>query len=58
MKKWYQQKTTWTAITMAVIAVATAFTGLDAKQIVAIETVIGSVALIFLRQGVEGKKDG
>lgn len=55
-KKWYEQKTTWTALIMAAIAIASAFTPISVQQIAAIEAGLGAIALIFLRQGVENSK--
>jgi hypothetical protein len=51
-KKWYEQKTTWTALAGVIGAVGGVLTGTIAIPM-ALQTVIGCVGLVFLRQGVE-----
>ncbi len=54
-KEWYNQKTTWTAIVGIIGAAAGFFTGVMPAPI-AIQTVIGSLLAIFMRQGIESAK--
>lgn len=52
---WYKQKTTWTAIAGVIASVGGLLTGtMDPGT--AIQTAIGSVTAIFLRQGIEKAK--
>ena len=55
-KKWYQQKTFWTGLTMAVVPILSTFTSLTAEQVMAIEASLMGLMGIFLRQGVENSK--
>lgn len=53
MKKWYKQKTTWTAIAGIVTAVGAYFSG-DVELGNTVQLVFAGLVAIFLRQGVEG----
>ena len=55
MIKWYQQKTTWTAIAGVIGAIGGVLTGALAIP-AALQTIVGCVGLVFLRQGVEKSK--
>jgi len=48
-KSWYQQKTTWAAITGIIGAVAGVVTG-EITPVIAAQTALGCLLAIFLRQ--------
>lgn len=52
MKKWYKQKTVWTAITGAVTALAGYFTG-EISLTVCVGACFGAAAVICMRDGIE-----
>ena len=49
--KWYKSKTNWTAIVGIVGAIGGALTG-EVNTVTAVQTIVGFLAMIFLRQGV------
>ncbi len=54
-KKWYRQKTTWTAITTVIGAVGGMVTG-ALPAVEAVQIIAPAVMAVFLRQGVENSK--
>ena len=58
VKAWYQQKTAWTGIALIVTTAAGVLLEYPPEKIAALDTIIGGFALIFLRQGIEGSKNG
>ena len=55
MKKWYERKTFWAAVALAVTALLSSFTSLDPEQVKAIQTVMVAASLIFMREAIEKK---
>jgi hypothetical protein len=49
---WFRQKTTWTAVAGMVAAIGGYFTG-EVSIMVCIGSVLGALAIIFGRQGIE-----
>ena len=49
---WWRQKTTWTAVTGIVAAIGGYLTG-EVSIMVCIGSVLGALAIIFGRQGIE-----
>lgn len=56
MIPWFQQKTTWTAITGVVAAIAGYFTN-EISLVAMIYSVFGGLTVIFGRQGIEKAKN-
>jgi len=54
-KKWYKQKTTWTAIAAVVGAVGGMLTG-TVDPVTGIQSIVGAMGITFLRQGIENSK--
>lgn len=54
-KKWYEQKTTWTALTGIAVAIASYASG-QIELTATIEAVFAGLGLIFARQAIEGTK--
>jgi len=55
MKKWYKQKTTWTALAGMFATTGAYFAG-EVELSNAIQLVFAGLVTIFLRQGIEGGK--
>jgi hypothetical protein len=49
---WYQQKTTWTAVTAVIGAIAAYFTN-EISLVAALGTILAALAVVFGRQGIE-----
>ncbi len=55
MKKWYERKTVWAAVALAISALLTSFTSLNPEQVKAIQTIMVAASLIFMREAIEKK---
>ena len=56
MKKWYQQKTFWTAVLYAGTIFAPQFIAISPGQLQTIQGLLIAIGAIFMRQGIEGLK--